>query len=59
MKDEREEGRGKREVLNLVHYLQIKEEYVNDKSRWVCCPVKKVIYFLFFTSDIIFLFTKI
>jgi ectoine hydroxylase-related dioxygenase (phytanoyl-CoA dioxygenase family) len=25
----------------IAHYLQLKEEYVNDKSKWVCCPVKK------------------
>jgi len=26
---------------HMAHYIQIKEEYVNDKSKWVCCPVKK------------------
>jgi len=26
---------------SIAHYIQIKEEYVNDKSKWICCPVKK------------------
>jgi len=24
-----------------AHYIEIKDEAVNDKSKWVCCPVKK------------------
>lgn len=24
-----------------AHYIQILDQYVNDKSKWVCCPVKK------------------
>jgi hypothetical protein len=46
-------------IINLAHYLQIKEEYVNDKSRWVCCPVKKVIYLFFPTTSLIIFLTKI
>eukprot|EP00026_Physarum_polycephalum_P008901 Phypoly_transcript_09004.p1 GENE.Phypoly_transcript_09004~~Phypoly_transcript_09004.p1 ORF type:complete len:211 (+),score=22.64 Phypoly_transcript_09004:734-1366(+) len=26
---------------SMAHYIQIKDEYVKDKSKWVCCPVKK------------------
>jgi len=25
----------------MAHYIQIKEEYTSDKSKWICCPVKK------------------
>jgi len=26
---------------HMAHYIQIRDEFVNDKSKWVCCPVKK------------------
>jgi len=26
---------------SIAHYIQIKNEHVNDQSKWVCCPVKK------------------
>jgi len=26
---------------SMAHYIQIKDERINDPSQWVCCPVKK------------------
>jgi len=26
---------------HIAHYIEILDEYTNDKSKWVCCPVKK------------------